>query len=642
MSQDHSDCNSCSSHAKNELSDTRTQIRNLLIALGVVVPIEIVSLLGYPIWTSVSISLFIFVCIFFGRGIGRAIINSIRQKEFTDINILMAIAIVGAVYLGKFEEGSLIILLFALGNALEDFGMERSKNALAQLVAKTPKEVELVSGNKKDVDSVKIGEHIVVRHGGIVPLDGIIVKGDSAVDESAITGEPVAKDKTKGDVVYAGSIVTSGFLEIRVTKEASQSTLSQIIKLTQQAQQDKGSTQRFIEKFATYYTPTVIVVATLIVLIPTLVLGQSFQHWFEQALTLLIISCPCALVIATPVSVFSALGNASTKGVLVKGGKYLEEMAKIDSICLDKTRTITEGQLRVTDIIPLDDESKDELIACAAGVEQYSEHPVAQAIVAYAKDKKIKLHQAKSFKAIIGKGIIAECITCDTKECRIGKHAYISTVKAVEQINMEQITLLEQEGKTVLLLQEGKKLKGIIAVSDTIRSDSATAIQQLKELGVEPILLTGDNVHAATFMANKVGITNIHADMLPQDKEKVVAQLLSEKKRVAMLGDGVNDAPALARATVGISFGAIGSDIAVENANIALMREEITLVPWVVKLGRKAQAIIKQNIALALSGKVLFLALAAMGSSSLVGAIFADVGVTIIVVFNGLRLYSVK
>lgn len=621
----------------------RNKFRFLFLALLIVVPFEILSLLSIhvPLW--IELPIFLTVIFIFGRDVFKSGIQSLLHLNFSNINLLMTIAIIGAMYLQEFEEATIIVVLFALGNALEDYGIERSQTALQELVDKTPKSA-LLKGKKEKIpiEEIKINDILIIKPGDYIPLDGKIITGNSLIDETAITGEPLPKNKYIGDTVFAGTVNTQGYLEVQVTKEAKDTTLAKIINLTYSSAEKKSRSQKFIETFAKYYTPSVMVLAILLVVVPVFVLGQPFNKWFTEALTLLLISCPCALVISTPISIFSAIGNATKKGVLIKGGRFLEEMGKIKAIALDKTRTLTKGLPIVSDIVPFNGVSKQDLLACVSGIEALSEHPLAKSIVDRAKQENLLPHSFTNFKAVMGKGVTGECTVCVDKHHCLGSLRFITQEHKVGQEVVRQVEAFEKQGKSTIVVSDGNKVTGVISITDEIRHEAKAMVQELFDRQVTPVILTGDNRTAAHYVAQQVGIQEIKAELLPDQKVAELSKLISAHKNVAMVGDGVNDAPALATASVGIAMGAIGSDVAIENADIALMNNNLMLIPFLIELGKKTVSTIQINTTLAVIVKFIFLILALLGRGNLTLAIFADVGVTILVVFNSLRIFNFK
>lgn len=638
-------CNNqgCCGKQKKETKSSHGKIWRLVIALIVIIPLELLSLFSVDLSLWFKLPLFIGIIFIFGRNIFASGAKSLWKLNFSNINLLMLIAIIGAMALQKFEEAAIIVVLFGLGEALEEYGIKRSRLALENLINNSPKTAELKSGNGKvAIEQVKIGDIIIVRPGDKIGLDGEIIFGDSLVDESMITGEPLPKSKMTGDKVYAGSINSSGYLEIKVLKEAKDSTLNKIVQLTGEAVKKKAESQKFIEKFSRYYTPAVTVLALALFVVPVLFFNGSIQFWLVQALTILLISCPCALVISTPISVFSALGNASQRGALIKGGKVIEDLARITEVGFDKTKTLTAGKPEVTDIIPFNSFTREEVLGCSAGLGGFSEHPLSQSIAEYAKEQGINVHAFKNFQSVQGRGVSGDCLVCtDVRHC-LGKIDLIDarTIGAeVSALMFEEKSRLEQEGKSVVFLGDEKRVKGIIALSDKIKEDSKQTIADLQELGINCYMVTGDNDGAAQYVSRILNISETYSGKLPEDKVEIVVEKSSRNIKVAMVGDGVNDAPALAGASVGIAMGSLGSDVAIESADVALMNDNLKLIPFLIRLSRKTTGKIKFNTYFALGAKAVFLILAMAGLSSLSLAIFADVGVTVIVVLNGLSLY---
>lgn len=573
-------------------------------------------------------------------------LQALAKINFKSINLLMTIAIIGAFYLGEYEEAAVVVVLFTLGETLEKFGIASSKSALQALVDRTPKmaAIKNTAGQITEiaVEEINVGDILVLKPSDMISLDAEVVSGSSSVDESTITGEPLPKDKHEGDFVFAGTLNMQGYLEARVTKLAADSTLSKIIDITFAATKTKAETQKFIETFASYYTPAIIVIAALLVIIPTLLFSQPFNQWFEQAITILVIACPCALVISTPISIYGAIGNASAKGALVKGGKYIEAIGQIKAVAMDKTRTLTYGKPKVTDVIPFGETTREHLLACAAGIEAYSEHPLAQAVVDAANEEKIEIHGVENFQAVMGKGAKADCVVCYDKHHCIGKLPFITEEHKVQEEVVKQVEALQLQGKTSIVVSSHDGVEGVIALTDEIKTESKSTIAELRELGVEIVMMTGDNHAPAMLVAKEVGITEVKAEMLPEDKADAVRELLAKYGATAMVGDGVNDAPALALSSVGIAMGAAGSDAAIEAASIAILNDRLELIPYLIRLGRRTISTIKINTALAIATKLVFVVLAILGISSLALAIFADVGVTVLVILNSLRLLSFK
>ncbi len=619
------------------------KFRWLIISLAITIPFLILSFFNIHAYIWIELPIFLIITLLAGRRIFLNGLKGLIRFKFSNINFLMTIAVAGAFYLGQFEEAVIIVVLFAIGESLEDYGIKRSKKSLESLIEKTPKTALLKKEDSEvNIEVLEIGDIIVVKPGDIIPMDGNIIYGNSLVDESSITGEPIPKNKYESDSVYAGTVNGNGYLEIEITGKVKDNTLSKIIDLTYKAAGKKISSQRFIERFAKFYTPAVIITAILIVVVPVFILKNPFDYWFTQALTLLIISCPCALVISTPVTVFSALGNATKNGVLIKGGKFLEDMGRIRVIAFDKTRTLTHGIPEVSDIITFNGFKKKDVLACAAGLEVFSNHPIAGCLIKKAKELGIDTHRFSDFESVTGKGLKGECTVCDNSIHSLGNLKFImeqQDIKVDKEV-LQKIEGLEKQGKTVVVMSEHKTIKGIIGISDTIRKEALLISDELEKLKIKPVILTGDTAPAARFIGSSLKINEIKASLLPQKKAEEIERLKGKYKYVAMLGDGVNDAPALASATVGISMGSVGSDIAIENSDIALMNDNLEALPYLVKLGRKSSRVIIFNITSAVVIKFIVLFLAIFGLSNLTLAIFADVGVTIFVILNGLRLFG--
>ena len=617
------------------------KFRWLLLSVALVGVFEFLSLAGWHLPPLVGAPFFAAVILAVGW---RTILNGLKalaKLNFKSINLLMVIAVAGAFYLGQYEEAAVVIVLFALGERLEEFGIQTSKSALQALVDRTPKTARVKNeGGMKEIPiaEVAVGDLLIIKPSDMIALDAEITSGSSSVDESTITGEPLPKDKHIGDLVFAGTLNLQGYLEARVTKLSADTTLAKIISTTFAATKTKAETQKFIEKFSAYYTPTIIVIALLLAVAPTLVFNQPFEPWLREALTLLVIACPCALVISTPISIYAAIGNASARGALVKGGKYIEAIGRVRAVAMDKTRTLTYGRPKVTDVIPLGESTREHLLACAAGIESYSEHPLAQSIVEAARAENVTPHGVENFEAVLGKGVKADCVVCYDKHHCIGKLPFITEEHKVQEEIVARVDALQREGKTSMVISSDREVEGIIAVTDELKPESREAVAELTRLGIETVMLTGDNHAPAQAVAAQVGIREVRAEMLPEDKAEAIKELTQKYGAVAMVGDGVNDAPALALSSVGVAMGAAGSDTAIEAASIAILNDRLELIPFLVRLGRRTVTTIKANTLLAIATKLLFVAMAMTGTSSLALAIFADVGVTVLVIVNSLRL----
>ena len=611
----------------------------LLSAITIVIVLEVLSIIGINIPRPYAPFVFAFFIVGIGYNVLWNGVKAIFKLQISNINLLMLIAVIGAVYLKEFPEAAVLVVLYVLGERLEDIGIENSKSSLDELVSKAPKTAFVKSQNENiPIDKIAIGTIIQVKAGEMIPLDGKIISGETTVDEAAITGEPIPKDKHIGDNLFAGTLNKNGFIEMETTKLSVDTTFSKIIRLTFEAQVNKSETQKFIQQFSKYYTPTMILLAILLFVIPVYVLHLDFNQWLLQAITLLVIACPCALVISTPVAIYAAIGNASAKGALVKGGKYIEALANIKAIALDKTRTITFGNPIVSDIFPLNGTSREELLACTSGAEIFSEHPLAQAIVDASKKEGFEPHKTEGFKSILGKGAVAKCLVCEDETIYVGKLEFIKEYQPIDKEAEKIVEQLSSQGKTSVVVSFGEGVAGVIGLMDEIKPDSAAALKEIEAMNIEPVMLTGDHENAAKFVAEKVGIKKIFGNMLPENKAEKIKALLQHYGKVAMVGDGINDAPALAQSTVGIAMGAAGSDTAIETANIALMNDKLSLIPFLIRLSKKTLRRIKFNTFGAITVKILFITLAFIGYSNLVFAIAADVGVTLIVILTSLNL----
>ena len=611
----------------------------LLSSVTIVIILEILSIIGLDI--PMPYAPFIFAL--FVIGIGHTVllngVKAIIKLKFSSINLLMTIAVIAAFYLGEYPEAAVVIVLYVLGERLEDIGLENSKSALDQLVNRAPKTAFVKLENKNiPVNKVTIGTIIQVKPGEMIPLDGKIISGETTVDEAAITGEPIPKDKRPGAILFAGTLNKNGFIEMETTTLSIDTTFAKIIRLTFEAAASRSDTQKFIQRFSKFYTPSIIAMAVMVFTITVFVLHLDFNIWLKQAITLLVIACPCALVISTPVAIYAAIGNASAKGALVKGGKYIEALARVKAIALDKTRTITYGSPIVSDIFALNGTSRQELLACAAGTEIFSEHPLAQAVVTASRAEGFEPHKAECFKSIMGKGATAKCLVCEDKTVFVGKLEFIRENHEVSKEAEKIVEQLASQGKTSVVVSFGTGVAGIIGLTDTIKSDSILAIKQLQALNIELIMLTGDSEKAALYVADAVGIKKVFGSLLPENKSDKITALLKEYSTVAMVGDGINDSPALALSTVGIAMGAAGSDTAIEVADIALMNDKLSLIPFLIRLSKKTLLRIKTNTIGAIIVKVVFIALAVLGYGNLVLAIAADVGVTLVVILLSLNL----
>ena len=556
-----------------------------------------------------------------------------------DINVLMLVAAAGAVGLGQWAEAAAVVFLFAVAQALEVRTLERARGAIQSLMDLTPTEalVRDAAGERRvDVEQVDPGSVIVVRPGDKIPLDGEVVAGTSAVNQAPITGESMPVEKEPGAEVFAGTINGDGTLTVEAMKEAEDTKLARIIRMVEAAHAQRAPSEQWVERFARIYTPAIMVLALLVFLAPPLLLGGAWADWFYRALVLLVIACPCALVISTPVSVVAALASAARAGVLVKGGAFIELPARLRASAMDKTGTITLGEPRVVRIVPLNDHTEAQLLASAAALEARSTHPLARAVVSLAERRGIAPVPATDAQVLKGKGVTG---TFDGERFWLGSHRYAVERGQDSPVIAREAESMERDGKTVVVIGNARHVCGLIAVADTIRPEAREVVSELHAAGIaHVVMLTGDNRATAEAIAREVGIDEVHAELLPEEKLARIEELVRRYGTVAMVGDGVNDAPALARANLGIAMGAIGSDAAIETADVALMTDDISKLPWLVRHAKRTLSIIHQNIGVSLAVKAVFVALTFAGLASLWGAIAADEGAALLVVMNALRL----
>jgi len=566
----------------------------------------------------------------------------IALRNFSlNMNFLMSLAVIGAAAIGQWPEAAVVIVLFALAEMIEALSLDRARNAIKSLMAMTPELATVQSEdgawNEIHARDVAVGAITRVKPGERIALDGTVVSGRTTVNQAPITGESIPVKKEPGDPVFAGTINEHGAIDYRVTSDQGHSTLARIIKTVQEAQGQRAPTQRFVDTFARYYIPAVVAFAVLVALVPPLAMGTSFEPWLYKALVLLVIACPCALVISTPVTVVSGLAAAARQGILIKGGLYLEQGYKLKALALDKTGTITAGKPQVTDTLTLEDGDPTTLLRRAASLAMRSDHPVSTAVVAYwqAQSPSGVLQNVTDVEAVTGRGVKG---AIGTEAYYLGNHRLVEELGICSPALEAKLDRFEREGKSVVVLCSATAPQLVLAVADTIRDTSVAAIEQLRRSGVELVMLTGDNPHTAEAIANNVGIADAHGNLLPEDKLAAVTALVAKYEVVGMVGDGVNDAPALARATIGFAMGAAGTDSALETADVALMDDDLRKLGDFIDISRKTHAILVQNITLALGIKAVFFVLALMGLATLWMAVFADMGASLIVVFNGLRL----
>jgi Cd2+/Zn2+-exporting ATPase len=557
-----------------------------------------------------------------------------------DMNLLMTIAVVGAIAIGEWFEAATVSFLFALSHALESWSVGRARRAVAALMDLSPPTARLLKedGSTEDVPlaEVLVGATVLVPAGQRIPLDGRVLRGSSLVNQAPITGESLPVEKNPGDTVYAGTINGDGALEVECTKAASDTTLAHIIKMVSEAQSRRGPSEQWVERFARIYTPAVFALAILVLLAPPLLLGGAWSDWLYRALVLLVIGCPCALVISTPVSIVAALAAAARNGVLIKGGLYVELPSRLKALAMDKTGTLTEGRPRVAELVPMGGHSEREVLEVAAALESRTEHPLAIAIREHAAATGVVARAPEDFQILQGKGARGRVLG---REYWLGSHRFLEE-RGQETTEVHQrLQELSASGHSVVVLGDGTHVCGFIGLADAVRPNAAKAVEAIRRAGVEHVvMLTGDNRGTAERIARETGVDILRAELLPADKVAAVEELVTRYEHVAMVGDGVNDAPALARASLGIAMGAAGSDAAIETADVALMSDDLSKIAWLIAHSRATLVVIRQNIVASLSVKAIFVALTFAGHASLWAAIAADMGASLLVIGNGLRL----
>lgn len=557
-----------------------------------------------------------------------------------DMNLLMVVAVAGAVVIGEWAEAATVAFLFALSLELEAWSVGRVRRAVTALLDLAPPTVRVVvdGGVERDmpVKDVAIGAVLVVRPGERIPLDGKVHKGSGHVNQAPITGESVPAPKEPGDDVFAGTVNGEGVLEVAVMRAANDTTLARIIRMVGESQLRRAASEQWVDRFAAIYTPAVMALAVALALVPPLVFVGDWWDWVYRALVLLVIACPCALVISTPVSIVAALTAAARNGVLVKGGMFIELPATLRAVAVDKTGTLTEGRPVIVDVVPLNGHDEGELLERAAGLEARSEHPLARAVVEYVKSKGVAVTTSEDLRAVPGKGAVGRW---QGREFWVGSPRYMAERGQETDDVRGRVAAMTAAGRSVVVVGNERHICGLIALADAVRPAAKDAIRELKELGVvRVVMLTGDNDATARAVGKDAGVDDVRAGLLPEEKVAAVEALVAEFGSVAMVGDGVNDAPALARASLGIAMGAAGTDAAIETADVALMSDDLSRLPWLIRHSRQTMAVIRQNVAFSLAVKLVFVILTFAGYSSLWAAIAADTGASLLVIFNGLRL----
>ncbi len=561
---------------------------------------------------------------------------AVKNRDL-NINALMSVAVTGAMIIGQYAEAAMVMVLFSLAEAIEARSLDRARKAIRGLLDLMPEKATVRRSDgswaETDIRRVAVGSLVRVKPGERVALDGIVVQGQSAVNQAPITGESLPVEKTAGDAVYAGSINESGSFEFRVTAEAGNSTLARIMHAVEKAQASRAPIQRFVDRFSRIYTPAVFLVALLVAAVPPMFMAGGWIEWIYKALVILVIGCPCALVISTPISIVGGMAAATRHGILIKGGLFLEQGRRLRCLALDKTGTITHGKPRQTDFVDLGGLGEARTVALAASLAARSDHPVSRAIAEAAAAKGVALLDISDFKAIPGQGVSG---VFDGKDWHLGNHRLVEGLKRCSPELERRISALEGQGKSVVALVGEQGAQGLFAVADTPRQSSIEAVRELKQLGIRTVMLTGDNEHTARAVAEQVGVDGFRGNLLPEDKLAAVERLARDGT-VGMVGDGINDASALAKADIGFAMAAAGTDMAIETADVALMDDDLGKIPRFIRLSKSTHAILMQNITLALGVKAVFLALTFAGQTTMWMAVFADVGTSLLVVANGLR-----
>ena len=595
---------------------------------------EILHLASGPDWLVAAMAIAaVALC---GLGIYARGWIALKNRDL-NINALMSIAVTGALLIGQWPEAAMVMFLFALAERIEARSLDRARNAIRSLLDLTPPSATVLqadgSWQSRPLDQVGVHDRVRVRPGERIGLDGMVVAGRSSVDQSPITGESLPVEKTIDDSLFAGSINQSGELEYIASAPAADSTLARIIHAVEQAQSSRAPTQRFVDRFSRIYTPLVFVLALAVALVPPLLLGGVWLDWVYRALVLLVVACPCALVISTPVSIVSGLAAAARRGILIKGGHFLEQGHRLTHLALDKTGTLTHGKPRQTDYLPLVDDP--DVRAIAASLAQRSDHPVSRAIAERAAVDRVPLRDVDDFTALPGLGSRGQI---HGQTYHLGNHRLLEQLQLCSPAIEAQLETLERQGKTVIILSDRQRPLALFAVADTLKPSSVQAITELHELGIRTLMLSGDNQHTADTIARQVGIDEARGELLPADKLEQIGQLADQGAHIGMVGDGINDAPALARADIGFAMGAMGTDTALEAADVAIMDDDLRRLPDFLRLSRRTHRILVQNISLALGIKAVFLAFTLTGHATMWMAVFADMGVSLLVIFNGLRL----
>ncbi|MEB7394195.1 heavy metal translocating P-type ATPase [Mammaliicoccus sciuri] len=606
----------------------------ILLCLGLVLTIT-----NLPIW--VPNLMYILAIIISGVKPLKSAYYAIKSKSL-DMNVLMSVAVIGAILIGEFFEGAIVVLLFTIGTLLQTISIDKTRHSIQSLMNITPSTATVIAENgliSKDLKNIRVGEILLVKPGERVPLDGTITEGYSSLNQAPITGESIPVDKTVDHEVYAGSINENGTLKIRVSKLVEDTTISKIIHMVEEAQENKAPTQAFIDRFSEIYTPIVFVLALLVMVIPPIFSLGTWGEWFYKGLELLVIACPCALVISTPVAIVTAIGSVAKNGVLIKGGNHLEALGTLSALAFDKTGTLTEGRPKVNTLKSIDSD-EETLLNIAMSLESYSTHPISNAIVDYANQLNIKASDVTNFENIVGQGIKGKI---NDNDIYAGNFKLITSINKQIENYKDQINTFEEDGFTVIIVASHNIIHGLITVADPLRSNIKEILQQLNGTHIKnTVMLTGDNKGTANQIAQLVGIKEVYAELMPGDKLSTIKGLQNKGYRVGMIGDGINDAPALAQSDVGIAMGGIGSDTAMETADVVLMSDDINQLTRTISISKKTKNIIKQNIYFSILIKLIAFILVFPGLLTLWLAVLSDTGAAILVILNSLRLLKIR
>lgn len=644
---DHSSCDddcACNMSITDDLShdlEEEKKKKVLKIRMGVLSVFLIIGIYLSLINQALASNLiFLVVAIGSGYEIIYKGLKSLRKGKIT-INFLVTIASIGAFLLSSGAEGAVVMFLFSIAEHMEDYAINKSKDSIRNLLKIAPDKATLKTSEGErevEVHSLKVGDIVVVRPGEKVPIDGIIVKGESSINQSSITGESLSVYKKQGDDVFSSTINEEGYFELKVSKESENTLFAKIIQMVKDSEDKKADVDLFIDKFTQYYTPLIMVLALIIAILPPLFLNQSFETWIYRALVLLVISCPCALALSTPISMISAITSGAKKGVIIRGGKFVEELNRTQAIIFDKTGTLTEGKVKIIQIKALEDRNQSEIEKIVCSLEKLSSHPLSNAFKNYEKSKKIELLEVKSFKSMVGKGISGEI---NGERYLLGNKLLFNPEKI--ENNDFDLKHVEHVGKTIVFIGTYNELMGYVILGDEIRKEVSETIDFLKGKDIKTYMLTGDNEETAKPLSEKIGLDGYKANLLPQDKLKFIENYAKKNQHVAMIGDGVNDAPSLARANIGIAMGVTGTDVAIETADIVLMQDNLNTLKYLFKLARKTMNILKENIAISIIVKLSFAVLGVFGFIDLWEAVLiGDMGLTFLVIVNAIRISKIN